>query len=507
MDVLQDLAAGFQIALTWQALSVCLGGVMLGTFVGVLPGIGALAAISLCLPLTYYMEPVHALILLAGIFYGAQYGSSTSSILLNIPGTPSAAATCLDGFPMARNGRAGQALFIVTLCSFFGGSFAIVVLMAFAPPLARFALSFGAPEYFAVMLLGLIAASTASPGSTAKGLAMVVFGLILGMVGTDVTSGAYRFTLDFIQLTDGVSLVAMAMGLFGIAEVLSNLTQPEVKPPVGRSFRLQDMLPTREEARLAIKPAIRGSLIGSWVGALPGTGPAIAAFLAYATEKRISRTPQRFGTGAVEGIAAPEAANNASVQAAFIPTLCVGIPGDAVMAFMLGAMILHGIIPGPQFIHEQPDMFWGLVASFWVGNVLLLGLTLPLIGFWVRILSIPRHILYPTIIFLICVGVYSVNSNIFDVFVAVVFGVVGYFMTALQYPVAPVLLGYILGPLIEENFRRTLFISDGDFRAFVSSPVSAIFLALSALALILPPILNHRRRKRSQSRLQETELV
>lgn len=499
MSILNDLAAGFDIALSGQAIAICFGGVMLGTFVGVLPGIGALAAISLCLPLTYYMLPVHGLILLAGIFYGAQYGSSTSSILLNIPGTPAAAATCLDGNPMAKNGRAGQALFIVTLSSFFGGCVAIVLLIAFAPPLARFALSFGAPEYFAVMLLGLVAASTASSGSAAKGLAMVALGLILGMVGTDVTSGAYRFTLGFVELTDGINLVALAMGLFGIAEVLSNIAQPGPTHPPNNSFRMRDMLPTRAEARAAVKPAIRGSMVGSWIGALPGTGPAIAAFLAYALEKRISRTPERFGTGIVEGIAAPEAANNASVQAAFIPTLCIGIPGDAVMAFMLGAMIIHGIVPGPQLISEQPDMFWGLVASFWVGNVLLLVLTLPLIGLWVRILSIPHRVLYPTIIFLICVGVYSVNNNVFDIFVAIVFGVIGFVMITLNYPVAPVLLGYILGPLVEENFRRTLFISNGDFSAFFRSPVSIGALLLTAIALLLPVYLRLRRHRHAEA--------
>lgn len=486
MTVLTDLAAGFAVALEPRAIMICFGGVMLGTFVGVLPGIGALAAISLCLPLTYYMLPVHGLILLAGIFYGAQYGSSTSSILLNIPGTPSAAATCLDGNPMAKNGRAGQALFIVTLSSFFGGCVAILLLIAFAPPLARFALSFGAPEYFAVMLLGLVAASTASSGAAAKGLAMVVLGLLLGMVGTDVTSGAYRFTLGFIELTDGINLVALAMGLFGIAEVLANLARPGYDPPPKTSFRLRDMVPTRDEGRTAVAPAVRGALVGSWIGALPGTGPAIAAFLAYALEKRISRHPERFGTGIVEGIAAPEAANNASVQAAFIPTLCVGIPGDAVMAFMLGAMIIHGIVPGPQFIGEQPEMFWGLVASFWVGNVILVLMTLPLIGVWVRVLSIPGRVLYPTIVFLICVGVYSVNTNIFDVLVAIVFGIVGFLMITFKYPVAPVLLGYILGPLVEENFRRTLFISNGDFSAFLRSPVSVGALFVTAVLLLLP---------------------
>lgn len=495
MSVLHDLALGFQIALTWQAVLICLGGVVLGTFVGVLPGIGALAAISLCLPLTYYMLPVHGLILLSGIFYGAQYGSSTSSILLNIPGTPAAAATCLDGNPMARKGRAGQALFIVTLSSYFGGMVGILLLVAFAAPLAQFALSFGAPEYFAVMLLGLVAASTASPGSPVKGLAMMVLGLIFGMVGTDVTSGAYRFTLGYLELTDGINLVAMAMGLFGIGEVLSNLAAPPAPQPPKKSFRLREMLPTRTEARQSVLPAVRGSVIGSWIGALPGTGPAIAAFVAYATEKRVSRTPEKFGTGAVEGIAAPESANNASVQAAFIPTLCIGIPGDAVMAFMLGAMIIHGIVPGPNLITEQPDMFWGLVASFAVGNLILVLLTLPMIGVWVKILNIPRQVLYPLIIFLICVGVFSVNSNVFDVFVAVAFGILGFVMTLFRYPVAPILLGYILGPLVEENFRRTLFISNGDFSAFLSSPVSVICLGLVALALIVPAMLTVRRRR------------
>ena len=499
MSVFHDLAMGFGVALQPTAILICFAGVLLGTFVGVLPGIGALAAISLCLPLTYYMLPVHGLILLAGIFYGAQYGSSTAAILLNIPGTPSAAATCLDGFPLSRKGRAGQALFVTTLASFFGGSVAIILLVVFAPPLARFALSFGAPEYFAVMLLGLIAASTASSGSAAKGLAMVVLGLGLGMVGTDVTSGTYRFTLGMLELTDGINLVALAMGLFGIAEVLTNLASSGSAAPPARSFRLREMLPTRQEAKDSVRPAVRGSLIGSAVGALPGTGPAIAAFLAYAIEKRVSRHPERFGTGIFEGVAAPEAANNASVQAAFIPTLCIGIPGDAVMAFMLGAMIIHGIVPGPQLISEQPELFWGLVSSFWVGNLLLLLITLPLIGFWVRILSIPRQYLYPTILFLICVGVYSVNNNVFDVFVAVAFGLLGFVMNSLRYPVAPVLLGYILGPLIEENFRRTLFISNGDVTAFASSPVSIAFLALSALALVWPLYLHHRAMRRAKS--------
>ena len=486
METLANLAAGFGVALSWTALAVCFAGVTLGTFVGVLPGIGALAAISLCLPLTFYMDPTHALIMLAGIFYGAQYGSSTASILLNIPGTPSAIVTCLDGYPMAKQGRAGPALFITTITSFLGGSFAIILLIAFAPPLAKFALGFGAPEYFSIMLLGLVAASTISVGSPLKGLAMVVFGLVLGLVGTDVTSGTYRFTFGNLELTDGLNLVAVAMGLFGIAEILSNLVHDQHPRVDAKAITLRSLMPTRDDMRRSLMPTLRGSLVGSWVGAMPGTGPSIAAFLAYATEKRLAADPSRFGKGAVEGIAAPEAANNASVQAAFIPTLCIGIPGDAVMAFMLGAMMIHGIIPGPQFLSEQPVMFWGLVASFWIGNVMLLALNIPLIGLWVRILAIPRDLLYPAILFFICVGVYSVNNNPFDILIALGFGVVGYLMTAFGYPAAPVLLGFILGPLIKENFRRALFISNGDFGIFLRSPLSLTALVATVLLVIVP---------------------
>ena len=486
METLANLASGFGVALSWTALGVCFAGVTLGTFVGVLPGIGALAAISLCLPLTFYMDPTHALIMLAGIFYGAQYGSSTASILLNIPGTPSAIVTCLDGYPMAKQGRAGPALFITTITSFLGGSFAIILLIAFAPPLAKFALGFGAPEYFSIMLLGLVAASTISVGSPLKGLAMVVFGLVLGLVGTDVTSGTYRFTFGNLELTDGLNLVAVAMGLFGIAEILSNLVHDQHPRVDAKAITLRSLMPTRDDMRRSLMPTLRGSLVGSWVGAMPGTGPSIAAFLAYATEKRLAADPSRFGKGAVEGIAAPEAANNASVQAAFIPTLCIGIPGDAVMAIMLGAMMIHGIIPGPQFLSEQPVMFWGLVASFWIGNVMLLALNIPLIGLWVRILAIPRDLLYPAILFFICVGVYSVNNNPFDILIALGFGVVGYLMTAFGYPAAPVLLGFILGPLIEENFRRALFISNGDFGIFLRSPLSLTALVATVLLVIVP---------------------
>lgn len=488
METLANLGLGFQNALTIEALLTCLAGVTLGTIVGVLPGIGAMAAISLCLPLTFYMEPTNALILLAGIFYGAQYGSSTASILLNIPGSASSVVTTLDGYPMARNGRAGPALFVTTITSFIGGSAAITMMVVFAEPLARFALTFRAADYFAIMALALVAASTLTVGSPLKGLAMVSLGLALGLAGTDVTTGTYRYTFGFLELSDGFSLVALAMGLFGIAEVINGMTRKDVPAgPLPSRITLRSLLPSADETRRSVFPTLRGTAVGAWIGTMPGTGPAIAAFISYALEKRVSRTPERFGKGAVEGVAAPEAANNASVQSAFIPTLCIGIPGDAIMAFMLGAMMIHGIAPGPGFITEQPVMFWSLVASFWIGNVLLLILNIPLIGLWVRLLMVPRQVLYPAILFFICVGIYSVNNNVFDIWVGFIFGVLGFVMNRYGYPAAPLLLGFVLGPLIEENFRRAMFISRGDPMILVQSPLSAVAIVLT-LVLILAPV-------------------
>ncbi len=483
MDLISGLALGIETAITPEALLFCFIGVTIGMFIGVLPGIGPLAAVAMTLPVTYHLEPMSALIMLAGIFYGAQYGGSTASILLNLPGTSTTAVTALDGYPMAKQGRAGVALFITTLTSFAGGCFAIVILMSFAPALGKMALKFSSAEYFSIMLLGLIAAATMALGSPLKGVASVVAGLLLGMVGMDTTSGVVRYSFGILELEDGLNLVAMAMGLFGVAEILKNAGTTERDTTNLQKVRMRDLIPTREDLRLCWKPTIRGSLIGSFIGILPGAGPTLAAFMAYAMEKRVSKTPERFGKGAIEGISAPEAANNASTQAAFIPTLALGIPGDAGMAVLLGAMMIHGIQPRPEFFSVHADLFWGLVVSFWVGNLMLLVLNIPLIGIWVRILTIPKRMLYPAVIFFICVGVYSVNNNPFDVLMVIFFGVVGYLMNAFQYPTAPLLMGFILGPMIEQHFRRALLYSRGDMMTFIDRPISAGFL-LAALAMI-----------------------
>ncbi|MFT5321826.1 MAG: putative tricarboxylic transport membrane protein [Pseudohongiellaceae bacterium] len=434
--------------------------------------------------MTFHLEPLSGLIMLAGIFYGAQYGSSTASILLNVPGSAPAAITCLDGYPLSRQGRAGVALFITTIASFIGGSFAILLLVFFAPVLANFAISFSSADYFSIMILALTAASTLSVGSPTKGLAMVVLGLLLGLVGTDINSGQFRFTFGIPALTDGISLVALAMGLFGIAEILNNLSSGNTPPTIKEKITLKNMLPTKDDMKAFRFSCLRGSLIGSFIGMLPGTGPTIATFMAYATEKKISRTPEKFGHGAIEGISAPEAANNASVQAAFIPTLTLGVPGDAIMAVMLGGLLVHGITPGPQLVNTDAALFWGVVASFWIGNVILLILNLPMIGLWVKLLSIPYRFLFPAVLFLICIGVYSVNNSSIDVLLTLGFGILGFYFNRHGYPSAPLLLGFVLGPLIEENFRRALVLSDSQLITFVERPISLIFLLLTLTILV-----------------------
>lgn len=484
MNTLELLAMGFEQALTPEALMFCLLGVSLGTFIGVLPGIGSLTTIALCLPLTFHLEPLLGLIMLAGIFYGAQYGSSTASILLNVPGSAPAAITCLDGYPLSRQGRAGIALFITTIASFIGGSFAILLLVFFAPVLANFAISFSAADYFSIMILALTAASTLSVGSPLKGLAMVVLGLLLGLVGTDINSGQFRFTFGIPALTDGINLVALAMGLFGIAEILNNLSTGNTPPTIKEKISLKNMLPTKEDMKAFRYSCMRGSLIGSFIGMLPGTGPTIATFMAYATEKKLSKTPEKFGHGAIEGITAPEAANNASVQAAFIPTLTLGVPGDAIMAVMLGGLLVHGITPGPQLVTTDAALFWGVVASFWIGNIILLVLNLPLIGLWVKLLSIPYRFLFPAVLFLICIGVYSVNNSSVDVLLTLGFGILGFYFNRHGYPSAPLLLGFVLGPLIEENFRRALVLSDSQLITFIERPISLVFLLMTLAILI-----------------------
>ncbi len=483
MDIASGLMLGLQAALSPTVLLYCFIGVFLGTLIGVLPGIGALATISLLLPITYHIPPTAAIVMLAGVYYGAQYGGSTASILLNLPGTPSSAVACLDGYPMAKQGRAGVALFMTTIASFVGSMLGIAALVFFSPAIAEIGLKFGAAEYFAMMLLGLIAASMLASGSALKGLAMVMLGLILGTVGTDVNSGVARFNFGVPELMDGISLVALAMGLFGISEVISSVNHTR-DSKVQEKITFRSMTPTKKDWKESTMPMLRGTGIGSFFGALPGTGASIASFMAYAVEKKVSKDPGKFGKGAIEGITAPESANNAAAQTAFVPTLSLGIPGDAVMALMLGALIIHGIQPGPLLMTQQPELFWGLIVSFGIGNIMLMVLNLPLIGIWISILRIPYSVLYPAILVFISLGVYSVNNNTFDVFVVAILGLFGYALAVLKFEVAPLLLGFVLGPMMEENLRRALLLSRGDPMTFIERPISAGFLALGA-ALIL----------------------
>lgn len=498
VDFFSHIVMGFERALSLDALFYCFVGVTIGTFTGVLPGVGALAAVSLCLPFTFYLDPTLAMIMLAGIFYGAQYGGAVASILVNVPGTPTAVVTAIDGNQMTRNGRAGVALFTSMISSFTGGSLAIIMMMLFTPALAMFALRFSSAEYFMIMLLGLVAASTIAPGSQLKSLAMMALGLAIGLVGTDLNTGTLRFTFGRLELTDGVSLVSVAMGLFGVAEILASMGASRSLRVDPKSISLRTMLPTAADLKAIVKPVLRGTVIGAVIGALPGSGAVVATFMAYATEKRVAKDPSRFGKGAIEGVAAPEAANNSAVQAAFVPTLSLGIPGDALMAFLLGAMLIHGIVPGPHFIMEQPTLFWGLIASFWIGNVMLLVLNIPLIGIWVRMLSIPYNILYPAMLFFIGIGVYSVHYQVFDVFMVILFGVVGFVLNKTGYPQAPLLLGFILGPMMETHFRRALLMSRGHFGIFWERPISAVLLVCVVLLLawtLYGILREHRNRK------------
>jgi putative tricarboxylic transport membrane protein len=485
MELFSNLALGFQTAVSASALIYCIVGVTVGTFIGVLPGIGPLAAIGMLLPLTFYAPPTEALIMLAGIYYGSQYGGSTASILLNLPGTAGAAVTCLDGYPLARQGRAGVALFLTTIASFIGGIVGVLVLAAFAPALARVALSFGSPEYFSLMVLGLIMAALVGEGSQLRSLAMVIFGLLLGIVGTDVSTGQPRFMFGWNELGEGINLVIIATGLFGVAEIMANagrMRDPDMKP-IDISFR--SMIPTREDIRLSWPATLRGTGLGSAIGILPGAGAALSTFIAYAVEKRLAKDPSRFGKGAVEGVVAPEASNNAAAQTAFVPTLSLGIPGDAIVALMLGALIIHGVVPGPRLITDNPEMFWGLTVSFLIGNIFLVVLNLPLVGIWVRMLLIPYRLLFPAILVFICIGVYSLKYSSFDVAMVIVFGVVGYALRLMLFSPAPLLLGLVLGPLLEQNLRRSLLIARGDPTIFLQRPMSAFLLGAAMLLIIV----------------------
>ena len=494
-QALWDLWGGFGVALQPHNLLWSFVGVLVGNLIGVLPGMGALSAISMLLPLTYSMQPVPAILMLAGIFYGSQYGGAIGAILLNLPCHPPHAVTCLDGYPLTRQGKGGTALGITMIASFVAASFGIFVMIFASPLLVKIAFEFGPAEIFSIMLLGLLCGGTMAKGSALKGIAMTILGLLVGIVGTDVNSGAIRFTFGFTELSDRVELTALALGLFGVAEFLRNVNRLKT---VGSSVnvRMRDMRPSGAELKQSLPAMLRGTLVGTLFGALPGTGPTITTFLAYAFERRVSKTPERFGHGAIEGVASPEAASHSKTQVDFIPTMSLGIPGDAVMALLLGALLIHGIQPGPQLISEHADIFWGLIASFWIGNVLLVLLNVPLIGIWVKLLQVPYRFLYPAALFFIAIGIYSANNSLFAVGEVLFFGLAGAVLVALDFPVAPVLLGYVLGPMVEENFRRALLLSGGDLRVFIERPISAVFIGMAVLLAVLLALLFLRKRYR-----------
>ena len=477
-----DLGHGFGIALQPHNLMWAFFGVLVGNMVGVLPGLGALSAISILLPLTFVMHAVPALMMLAGIFYGCIYGGAIGAILLNLPTHPPHAVTCIDGYPMTKQGRGGAALGITMLASFFAASVGILVMIFFSPLLVKLAFKFGPGDVFSVMLLGLIAGATMSGGSPLKGIAMTLIGMLCGVCGTDVDTGVVRFTFGLQELADGVGLVAICMGLFGVADFLLNVNRAAFVGS-GARIRWRDMRPSKSELRQSIAPMLRGTLVGTLFGALPGTGPTVTTFIAYALERKIARDPERFGKGAIEGVASPEASSHAKTQVDFIPTMCLGIPGDSVMALLLGALMIQGIAPGPQLISEHPDLFWGLIASFWIGNVLLLILNVPLIGVWVKLLQVPYRYLFPSALFFIAVGVFSTTNSVFQVIEVLFFGIAGAILLKLRLPITPILLGFVLGPMVEENFRRALQLSHGDLTTFISRPISAFFVAASILVI------------------------
>ena len=487
--LLTNLAFGFGVALTFDNLLFALIGALIGTAIGVLPGIGPVATISLLLPITFGQPATTAIIMLAGIYYGAQYGGSTTAILLNLPGEVSSVVTTLEGYKMARRGRAGAALTIAAVGSFFAGSVATVLVAASGPLLTQVALSFGPADYFSLMLLGLIISAVLAQGSVIKSLAMVVLGVALGLVGTDVQTGQQRFTFGVPELSDGLGFVSIAMGIFGIGEIILNLERPEARAVM--SGKVGSLMLTKEEFRRSIPSVLRGTAIGSVLGILPGGGATLAAFGAYMMERKFSKGRHEFGTGAIEGVAGPEAANNAAAQTSFIPLLTLGIPSNAVMALMVGALIIQGIQPGPRMVEAQPDLFWGLIASMWVGNLMLLVINLPLIGMWVKLLQVPYKYLYPAILTFCAIGVYSLNNSVFDIYQTLFFGIAGYIFAKLRMEAAPLLIGFVLGPMMEEHLRRAMLLSRGDPVVFVERPISATLLAIGAIALgamLLPNI-------------------
>ncbi|WP_134724385.1 tripartite tricarboxylate transporter permease [Paracoccus luteus] len=493
MDLLSNLALGFSVASSLANLLFCLIGVILGTLIGVLPGIGATATIAMLLPITFQLEPVSSLIMLAGIYYGAQYGGSTTAILINMPGESSSAVTAIDGYQMARKGKAGTALATAAIGSFFAGTVATFLVAIFAPPLTTIALKFGAAEYFSLMVMGLVMSVALAHGSVLKALGMVVLGLLLGLVGTDIYTGAPRFTMGITQYADGLNFVAVAVGVFGIAEILRNLEDEHDRQVMTKN--INRLFPTREELRGMVGPILRGTGIGSVLGILPGGGAILASFASYTVEKKLSRHPEEFGKGALAGVAGPESANNAGAQTSFIPLLTLGIPANPVMALMIGAMIIQGIVPGPNVVTEQPALFWGIVASMWIGNLMLVVLNLPLIGLWVKLLTVPYYVLFPIIMAMCSIGVYSVASNPYDLFAVAFFGLLGYVLSKLRCEPAPLLLGFVLGPLLEENLRRAMILSRGDPTTFVTRPISLglLIASLAVLALVFLPQIRKRR--------------
>ena len=500
MTLFSNLALGFGVALTPINLMYCLVGVILGTLIGVLPGIGPVATIAMLLPVTFSLSPITALIMLAGIYYGAQYGGSTSAILVNLPGESSSVVTCLDGYQMARQGRAGVALATAAIGSFFAGCVSTLIVAMFAPPLAEIALKFGPSEYFSLMVLGLVAAVVLAHGSVIKAVAMVILGLLLGLVGTDVNSGVLRFAFGISELADGIGFVTVAMGLFGTAEIITNLEMKDEREVF--TNKVTNMWPTKEDWKRMWKPILRGTFLGSALGILPGGGALLASFGAYTLEKKVSKYGHEFGKGAIEGVAAPEAANNAGAQTSFIPLLTLGIPSNAVMALMIGAMMIQGIAPGPQVMTEKPQLFWGMIASMWVGNLMLVILNLPMIGMWIKLLTVPYRILFPSILVFMAIGVYSLSNNPFDVLLMMLFGLLGYIFVKLECEPAPLLLGFILGPLMEENLRRAMLLSRGDPIVFFTKPISAGFLIASILLLIIL-LLPNIRKKREEAFVEE----
>jgi putative tricarboxylic transport membrane protein len=493
MELLANLSLGFETALTLTNLVYCLGGVFLGTAIGVLPGLGPVATIAMLLPITFGLPPVSSLIMLSGIYYGAQYGGSTTAILVNLPGEASSVVTALDGYQMARQGFAGKALATAAIGSFFAGTVATFLLALFAPPLADLALNFGPAEYFALMVLGLVASIVLAHGSLLHAMGMILIGLIFGLIGTDVNSGIERFTFESPQLSDGIGFVVVGMGMFGIGEIIRNLEHEGTRQILVKA--VSGLKLTKDDIKRIIAPVLRGTTIGSVLGILPGGGAMLASFAAYSIEKKVSKNSAQFGKGAIEGVAAPEAANNAGAQTSFIPMLTLGIPSNPVMALMIGAMIIQGVQPGPSVMTEQPALFWGLIVSMWIGNLFLIVLNLPMIGLWVRMITVPYHLLFPAILVFCAIGVFSLNNSEFDVYLMALFGVFGYVCAKLDCEPAPMLLGFILGPMMEEYLRRALLLAHGDATVFVTRPISAVMLGLALLAMlmVLSPALSKKR--------------